>query len=66
MLKHELRVASYELLVTNWKNHELKFKSANSNQRVTSHVQIHEFWVQIHKLRVRIHKLRVQIYELRA
>ena len=39
MVKHELRVASYDLLVTSWK---LKSMSWNSNMQV----QIHELWVQ--------------------
>ena len=66
MVKHELRVASCELLVTCWK---LKSASWDSKVWVQIHelqVQLYEFRLQMHKLRVQIHELRVEIYELRV
>ena len=73
MVKHELRVVSYEFKAL---KHEVKFKRASSNLWVMSsnpRVQIHELWVQLYDFRIQIHKLqvemdelRVQIYELRV
>ena len=48
MVKHELRVASYELLVTNWK---LKSKSWNSDVRVQIH-ELYTLWVTSSNSRV--------------
>ena len=51
MVKHELGVTSYKLLVTS-----AKLKSMNLNSKVR--VQIHELQVQIHELRVQIQEFQ--------
>ena len=61
MVKHELRVASYELLVTS-----SKLKSSSWNSKVRVEIQIHELRVGIYELQVGIHELQVRIHELRV
>ena len=52
MVKHELRLASFELLVISW-----KLKSVSWNSKI---------WVQTHELGVQIYELPIQIPELRV